>query len=406
MATRRMAAVWLLLIVLSILALWSIRWGTGTALRDSADLVRRGEEVRLFLDRVNPYSDPDCTYPPSALPVFAALLGPIPDPLLSPVYLVLNLAALGAVGLGLVRLRAQGWRDPVGWCLLAWCLACRPVRAGLALGQFHLIPVALALATLPCLARGRTWWAGLLLGLALTKPTMVYPVVIVWLFTGHGRAVAVALGVQVMLALAASAWLGEPPLGLMHDWVSNARGQLEAGTIDFLTVTGMLGAGGGLRIVGTLAVLALSVVLLWLARRAPLGHQTALALGLAAVGTYHRHYDLGLLLPMVVVLLGDRGSALVSSTNGRPSRSWAERMATGEWLVAVVLALVLLVPTNPSWIRPFTPLIEGVVIASSYLAIGFLALRCGRWIAPGGSVDWQGDLASTPKARTPELVRL
>src|SRR5215471_10769619 len=64
------------LIVLVAPALVSLHWGISNAETDSADLMRRAKEVELWVRGVNPYSDPDATYPPSSLPVFAALLAP------------------------------------------------------------------------------------------------------------------------------------------------------------------------------------------------------------------------------------------------------------------------------------------------------------------------------------------
>ena len=129
-----------LLAVLGLLAAAGLAWGGWHALAKSDDLMRRAEEVALFVDRANPYADPDMSYPPSALPIFAAGIAPIPPEALRPVWLVWNLAALAVLCGTIVRLWGRSWP---GWLVAAFCLtvaASKPVRGGIGLGQFHLIP--------------------------------------------------------------------------------------------------------------------------------------------------------------------------------------------------------------------------------------------------------------------------
>ena len=63
--------------VLFALVCWAsitVAYGIRTALASSADLERRAEEVALFRHQQDPYQDPDMTYPPTALPIFTALV--------------------------------------------------------------------------------------------------------------------------------------------------------------------------------------------------------------------------------------------------------------------------------------------------------------------------------------------
>src|SRR4051812_1685449 len=61
-----------MLAALLAMAAGSLTYAVKKARTDSADLERRAEEVALFRHGDDPYRDPDMTYPPTALPVFAA----------------------------------------------------------------------------------------------------------------------------------------------------------------------------------------------------------------------------------------------------------------------------------------------------------------------------------------------
>ncbi|GIW88940.1 MAG: hypothetical protein KatS3mg108_3264 [Isosphaeraceae bacterium] len=328
------------------LAAASLSWGMSQALVDSADLLRRVEEVRLFLERVNPYQDPDLTYPPSALPIFALLLGPIPSPLEPVVWLLVNLAALLALGFVLRTV----WPDRLGlmasMLVVCWVAAARPTRAGLALGQFHLIPTALAVATIPLLASGRDRLAGVLLGLSLVKPTMTAPLWLVWIVRGQRTPALAALIVQAGLFLLAAVWLSQTPWHLTADFFANARSQSTAGSLDLPSLQARVGVPQNATLAASFALLVLSLTVVRRCNHARSATTTALALACAAVVTYHRHYDLVLLMPAVVVLLSAGGSRSTLA------------MAAGSLQV---------VPTHPAWIRPLAPLLDAAVAISAYL---------------------------------------
>ncbi len=355
---------WFLLCVIYGLALWSLIWGIEHALTDSADLLRRLEEVELVVQRIDPYTDPDMTYPPSAVPLFVALLGPVPRHWVPAFWLGLNLAAAVALAMGIRAVWGRGWDVTTLAIVGGWLIAARPFRAGVALGQFHLIPTALLIGTVPLLERGRAVSAGLLLGLALCKPNMALPVALAWLVRREWRALGVAAGVQGVLWLAASAWIGQSPLRLGFSFLHNARGQLQAGSLDLPSLLARVGLAEGVApLLGTLAVLGISVVVL--ARTQAASGATALAFALvtAAIFTYHRHYDLVLLLPAVVAL-------------GASDRHFAKALALG-------FALLLILPTNPGWMRPFVGTVDFLVAASAYglwtLLAGMLHLEhCRR----------------------------
>jgi hypothetical protein len=351
MDDRKRLVTMLVLLALVATTAMSLRWGAGQALHDSGDLMRRVEEVSLFLKHHDPYSDPDCTYPPSALPIFAAIIRPISnDPRLP--WLVINVLAIAAFVAGLVR--GGDNRSPRTFAVVAlWVASSRPVRAGLALGQFHVLPVALAVWAGIALEAKRPVVAGLLLGLALIKPTMVLPVLLYWMFTGNHRAWLTSTAVQGALTLVASVWLRISPVTLLGEWLGNARGQLAAGSIDLPSLLEHLIPSHALGTSATLVLLVVSGI--GATRLARHGAQlaTAWSLGMACLFVYHRHYDQVLLLPLIAGICMD-------SRFDRASR-----------VLALGLGVLLVVPTNPAWAQPLAPFTDAAVACAAYVLIAW-----------------------------------
>lgn len=313
---QRRALGWIGVLILGVLAILAVGYGVRTALRDSADLDRRATEVRLFHARLDPYVVPDMTYPPTALPIFAATVPTGSTTTRHVTWIVLNLATTALIGLLVILTWGRGWPLPVKLAFVLVVAACKPTRAGIALGQFHLIPVALILAA-EAAGTKKAGLAGLLAGLSLTKPTMSVPYLFVTAARGRWRALSVAIGLQVALLAGVSAWLMTDPATLVREWFSNARSQLAYGTIDVPSLLGRaVPSLSGSAPIATIAVLGASVALIFSLRdRSALG-LTSLATFAAAVMTYHRHYDLVLLLPTLAYLI-DRGC------RGRRGAGWA-----------------------------------------------------------------------------------
>ena len=357
-----------LLAILSLLALAGLSWGARKAMTDSADLLRRAEEVELFLRGVDPYSDPDMTYPPSAPPVFVPLVAPFHGPALKGVWLGLNLAALLALGVGLPRLTGDRWPT---WLVVAFGLALaasKPVRGGIGLGQFHLIPTALVAWALLAARARREALAGLMLGLALAKPTMALPFLGLLATRGRWRAVAVALGLQAALLAGTSAWLGVGPGTLVREWIRLAGIQMGAGAIDLPTLFHRAWPEAG----GAGSAISLAILAATFAATVAMRRQSDLALAgvcgaAAAVFSYHRFYDL--------VLLAFPMAHLVDAAR-RQQGPW--------WLVAGGFAALLIVPEQPfEWVglgRPY----EWAFLVLVYILLG-LDLALVARSRPGGA---------------------
>ncbi|HEV3164286.1 MAG TPA: glycosyltransferase family 87 protein [Isosphaeraceae bacterium] len=324
------------LAILALLAVASLAWAGHHALRKSDDLMRRAEEISLFVKAENPYHDPDMTYPPTALPVFAPLVAPfLARPVvLRAVWLALNLVVLVVLCATIVRLWGKSWP---GWLQAAFCLAvvaCKPVRGGIGLGQFHLVPVALMLLSLTALKARRPTLAGLLVGIALAKPTMVAPFLGFLAVRRQWRTLFTAGLLQGAMLLGVSGWLRISPDRLIADWLANARSQLNQGVIDIpsLLERAWPAAPASASQVA-LGVLILTFAMMYLCRRQNDLRLVSFCMFMSALFTYHRHYDLVLLVPALAAAIE------AARTDTGPG-------ARTKTLVATLLAIALISPSN------------------------------------------------------------
>ncbi len=360
------------LAVLGLLAVWSLWWGVSHAWTDSADLLRRAEEMALFVQGHDPFDDPDMTYPPTALPVFAPLVAPFGTSTLKAVWIALNLLALAVLSGAIVAIWGTGWPS---WLKVTFWLvaaASKPVRAGIALGQFHLIPTCLVLLSVLALRERRPFRAGLLLGIALAKPTMVLPILGYWVVRREWRALATALGVQRALLRGVPSWLGLGPVRLLVAWLANARTQLAAGTIDLPTLIprvwpGLPVSAGSL----SLVVLGTCFAATFALRRASEDGLVGLCLFFAGIFTYHRHYDLVVLLPALAYLIEASRKA-----NGRSMPTLG--------MGAIAFAALLIVPSHPAPLARFAPYYDAAFVILSYMFLGVVLVLLRRETRPHG----------------------
>ncbi|MFO0958807.1 MAG: glycosyltransferase family 87 protein [Isosphaeraceae bacterium] len=370
-ATR--AGIPALLFFLSALALASLAWGIRPALRDSDDLMRRAEEVSLFVRGLDPYDDPDMTYPPSAPPVFTPLIAPFPPAILRAAWLGLNLLALGSV----IALAIRTWGDAwPGWLRAAVGLsivAMKPVRGGIALGQFHLIPLVLGILAVG-LARKRPVLAGVCLGIALIKPTMVLPLACLAMARGWWKVLIAASLVQAAAWLFTSAWLHIDPITLGREWVTLARLQDDAGVIDLPSLIrrnwpDSARLSGPLSI-GLLGLFATAFVALRERSDRPSGA--------------------GLLGP-ISHITGVRPGVADPAFAWFAARGW--KRVGWETAAAVGIALLLIWPSHPSITGRFEAVYERAFPPLAYLALfGLIASIRGETARPDHSSAASGDL--------------
>lgn len=328
---------WPIIAVLALLGVGSLAWASTKAIGASDDLMRRAEEVRLFLRGANPYDDPDMTYPPSALAVFVPLIGPLAQSAtaLRLAWLAVNLGALSLVAWLLVELWGKPWPRAMKLAFVLTIGATKPVRGGIGLGQFHLIPLAMMLLVLYETQRRRRSEAGCWMAIALVKPTMSLPLLAFWVVRRQWRVLIVAFGLHLVALAAVSAWTHTAPWRLMADWLANARTQEAAGTLD---VPSLLDRACPHLLPASwisLGILLVAWLMVWRLRKHSDPTLVSLSLFFAAIFSYHRHYDLVLLLP-----------ALALACNETWRASGAARIP----LAALTggFALLLIAPSHPS----------------------------------------------------------
>ena len=349
-------------VVAAVIAAVSLTYAVRTALNDSADLERRAEEAVMFAKHEDPYVDEqDMTYPPSSLPVFRILVPTESSRTRRILWVCLSLAATFAICGGMVDRWGKHWPP---WHQSVFCLmvaGSKPVRAGIALGQFHVIPVAL-LVWAEVLAH-RAVVSGLLVGLALIKPTMAAPYVLVMLVRRRWTSVLMAGAVQATLFAAASWQIGASPLTLTREWLRNARAQTVHGTIDVPSVLGRLWPEATINasVMSFGLFLAAAILLIVLRKKSSLG-LLAISLFAAAVMTYHRHYDMVLLLPAVAYFM-DRGI-----TSNAPIAK-----ASG-----VAFGMLLMVPSNARLMGRFENWYDQAFILASYVVFAGLIVLVFR----------------------------
>ena len=284
--------------------------------------------------------------------------------------------------------QAPGWRITLLGVLLL--LAWSPTRMAISHGQITLLVTLFASLSLLLARRGREVWAGIFLGLALSKFTLVGAVLIVLVVYRHYRTLGVAVLVQlagfVLLALV----VGESPVTTLQSYLSlvttgaDVQAPIISGVISLDRWVGMLGLSATAASLVTLLTGVLIGLALLLPRylgellafREPAGPRDALALRrsnlllnalvpLTLLFTYHRTYDLVFLFVFVALLAG---LELPAEPGPRQRRCLAVWLAT-----ALVLNAGLIAP--PSLLgRLFgledavmTVLVSGVLVVSTWL---------------------------------------
>lgn len=388
---------------------------------DPCDLTPYWISARLARDGVNPYR----VYQED----FERVRGYVPDspdfvtrcnvtleerpPLTTPTHILLMLpfsllglrgaavawALVQTLSAGLIPLvmfqlnpRPPGWRVQILGVLLI--LAWSPTRMAIGHGQMTMLVILLASASTLLAWWRRPGWAGLLLGLALSKFTLAGGLLIALLVYRQYRAAVIAVLVQIAGFVLLAFLAGESPVATVQAYLSLAstNAEVQAGI-----ASGVISAERWLQPLGFNATLASLValgigVILTLAlilpryldealatRRAP-GPRTppemhranflvAALIPVTLLFTYHRVYDLPLLF-MLVALLG--GVRLPDDAEEGRSRRYAA------WLASVgLISAALLVPPS---------LTARVVATEELLMTGVLvlALVVSIWLVVEG----------------------
>lgn len=311
---------WGIVAVLAIEAVGLVGYGgwSAWARQSDGDMAARAAEYALFRQGIypnawlerppSPESARYTVYPPYAFPLFAFFFEPGGVPQGRFLIESLSIASLGLMGLFAFHTLIPYGR-PVAWVGALSGAAIAGNGTALAVGQFSILCVGLIVQQIIYLERGRSLAAGVCWALAMIKPQIALPFLLLFPMlrqTSGGLCGAIVL---VALTGAACAWTGVAPSALFDHW---ARGM----SLRFIEDGGGIGPGSLARGIGvdhrTVQVAAVALLaalfvpaLVYLRR---LG--CAAVLPVAALCSvcgmlcfYHRHYDHIMLFPLVLTSL-------------------------------------------------------------------------------------------------------
>jgi hypothetical protein len=274
-------------------------WGTDRG--SAVDLYNRDVEHSLFTDGKNPFDHKTGSQPPWGYPTGILFTWP-PWPAVRAYFAVVNLAALLVVAWWAGR-AAPADRPEIRWLLMAAVSAFGGACTATEVGQVGIVVTALLALALWCDERGHDVATGLLVAVALIKPTISGPFAVALLLTGRYRAATVAAAYGAVASGIAWGVTGVPPWRMLAQMVGAAGGYVNDGTFGLVEVLGPLGVPA--RLVNPVAALLVTVpgiAAMLLARRSlPLAFAIAALWG--RLWTYHKSYD-DIMLVFVLVPLG------------------------------------------------------------------------------------------------------
>lgn len=384
----------------------------GSEKGDAVDLRLRWVEERYFFRGINPFdvtwrslpqasqkevkadsahpperqSDleyPDPAHPPWGYVMGCAYLWPS-WPAVRWYYAGLNVLVVIGLSVG-VYLAFRPWGRPMALLLALGVPAMHGVNLTLQVGQYGILVTGLLAGCLALLSCGREIPAGLLLGLALIKPTISAPFFLVLLCRRRFKACAAALGYCLAASLIAWAVLGTNPLELLRQLRVTAATYIHEGTFGPLQMLLAAGIepGRGIQILAVGGIALLFTILTLRGERLSLVDAFALAAVVGRLWTYHRVYDDVMLL------------FLLLSLASRMARCRSSILATGA-LFLVCLSLWL--PSRFLDTVPAQVLLNLIWISA---AVVLITQPFPESIAPEGSPAslpslGQGDLSDEP----------
>ena len=281
---------------------------------------------------------PEATYPPTTYVVFAACISHFQASSVQTAWLVLNLALLplivrelfllvepGLLKFGPAALREMSW--PVAGLIGALVLAWPPVAYCFEREQFSLF-ILLSVLLASRLQPTRPVLAGLLWALALLKPSMSLPYLVLPLAERRWKVLATTATVQGALLLAAGAQLRQAPWTLVHQWLS-VSAYFRTGMYTIQELINHLHLDGTLLdILIPIGVVGLAFPLISRLTRV---RALALLSFISAIWMYHGIYDFSVLLVP--------GSLLVPGLLGMERKDMAWILSVGAFL-AIGVALL------------------------------------------------------------------
>ena len=265
------------------------------------DLRNRDIEHTIFARGENPFDTFDASQPPWAYPLGLLLTAPS-WPAVRVYFAVIN-------ALALAFLMLWAYREPrdapprVRWLLAGAVFAFGGSCTATEVGQVSIIVTALLAAALLFDRARRPLACGLMVALALIKPTIAAPFALALVVTGRYRAAAAAAAYGA--AACAFTWsvTGALPHHMLQQMASSAAKYVGDGTLGVMDMLAAFGIVSAAQVALTPIIVTLPAMALLAASR----HSLTLAFAVAAVWgrlwTYHKSYD----DVMLVFLLGPLG---------------------------------------------------------------------------------------------------
>ncbi len=340
-STQAPLAAWLLIAVIAAVGLTRLVPAIRFAVNDqTSDVLRQWRTSQYILARVNPYpvalealettygssaperlrtlriyaipkqgphpdtrkdvGPPESTYPPTAALILALAIGHVQPHALLLIWAVLNLGLFGLIGRELIQLQsvpsARTWSVI---CLLSLSLLWPPTIYFFSRGQFTLI-VLWSVLVAERIGERRSWLTGILYSIALIKPSVALPFLLLPLRRGRWRSLIWTAAIQVALLASASLLLRASPAALLSKWLLVSRYFMQGMYTAQEIIIDMHLIGTIWNIIIPLTIAAIGF---FLSYRAEANRALAIISVIAALWTYHYPYDFLVLLCALAFLL-------------------------------------------------------------------------------------------------------
>lgn len=332
-ALMRAAAAGLLLLALVYQAKGTHELVAGTAPGAAVDLFNRDEEQALFVAGQNPFDHDTGSQPPWGYPAGVLFTWP-PWPAVRVYFAVVNLVALGVVMIWAAGV-GRGLPPEARWVLAGAVAAFGGACTATEIGQIGIVVAALLAASLWSDRRGAHVWTGLLMAVALIKPTIAAPFAVALLIAGRYRASLVAATYGVGASLVTWAITGAPPWRMLGQLARRAGGYALDGTIGPPDALAALGVAPAWINPMAVALVSLPGLLLMWRVRGSLAVCYAVAAVWGRLWTYHKSYD----DIMLVFLMVPLGVAALRTPASRPALAACVVVGLLAWLPGRWLAL-------------------------------------------------------------------
>jgi hypothetical protein len=298
-------------------------WGSDVT--SAVDLLNRDVEHRFFVRGENPFDHVEASQPPWGYPFGLVLTWP-EWPAVRVYFAVLNALALALLLFWIYRY-ARGAPREIRLLLMVSVLAFGGACTATEVGQVSIIVTALLAGALLCDEHDHPYLCGLLVALALIKPTMSAPFAIALVMTGRYRA-ALTTAAYAVAAVGFTWWVtGASPIHMLDQLAAGAARYVRDGTYGVMDLLAAMDVAASTQVLITPLIVAVPGVLLTLLVRRSLPLAFAVAAVWGRLWTYHKTYD-DVMLALLLVPIG-----LIAFTG----KSRASLVAF--WLLAVLLWL-------------------------------------------------------------------